>query len=134
MGVKKIENGKYGRVVEASPDPLRITYKRGAKQSRKEAAVDKSHKKAFGSKTKIKLSKCVSMWKNPTSQIVSLEARIAHDRFKTIHPEINIRSFEELKSSLDSAEHLYFQDNRKAGIKEEKMGGIKGLGKHQPPK
>ncbi|ADM11161.1 uncharacterized protein Eint_030150 [Encephalitozoon intestinalis ATCC 50506] len=130
MGVKEIGDGKYGRVIAVSPDPLKITCKRGIKKDQKEAPKD-IKEKPFRNKSKVKLFKCVSMWKNPTSQIISLESRIAHDRFRSIQPKINIKDFAELKSSLDNAEHLYSQDFAKRSIKEPEE--IKELSKPQEP-
>lgn len=116
MGVKEIEEGKYGRVDIVSPDPLKITCRRGTKKHGKEIVGDKAGK-LCKNKSKVKLVKCVSMWKNPTSQIIPLEVRVAHDRFRSIQPEINLGRFGELKSSLDSVESLYSQDSKKNPLK-----------------
>ncbi|KAG5858534.1 SKIP/SNW domain-containing protein [Encephalitozoon hellem] len=118
MGVKEIEEGKYGRVEVVNPDPLKVTCKRGAKKREKESS-ERNTGKICRSKSRVKLLKCVSMWKNPMSQTISLEMRAAHDRFRSIQPEINLREFGELKSLLDNAEHHYSQDVKKKAIGEE---------------
>ncbi|AFN82635.1 hypothetical protein EROM_030160 [Encephalitozoon romaleae SJ-2008] len=132
MGVKEIEEGRYGRVDIVSPDPLKITCKRGTKKHRKEGVGDKDKpRKLYKNKSKVKLVKCVSMWKNPTSQIIPLEMRVAHDRFRSIQPEINLGRFGELKSSLDSAEGLYSQETKKKAIKKERIEETKRTDKSQ---
>lgn len=98
------------KTTPVKPDALRITFKRGdrsrVKVTHKEMCIAQ---KKLTNKSKVKLFKCISMWKNPTSQIVPLETRVVHNRFRDIKQDINTKMFFELKSALDNAEHLCSQ-------------------------
>lgn len=109
MGVRRIDDGKYARVVDAVPDPLKITCRRRAKKSDGSRAAEPRDVAKPRSKSRVKLLKCVSMWKNQTSQIVPLETRVVHNRFNSILPQVDMASFEELKSSLDREERLHLR-------------------------
>jgi hypothetical protein len=103
MGTRKMNNTENEQMI-VKPDPLRVVCKR-ASRLKDEAAEGK--RACIRSKSKVKLFRCMSMWKNPTSQIVPLQARVVHDRFKTVRQEVNVEMFMNLKHSLDQAEAQY---------------------------
>lgn len=101
------------------PDPTRITFRRGEKRS-KQSADNVPVPVPVKSRSKVKLSRCVSMWKNPISQVVSLETRMAYDRTKDVAQDVNVQQFVNLKSALDEAEQMCIQ-NSTDGIGEDKQ-------------
>lgn len=107
MKLRKTQDGKYRRVTSVKQDPLKVFFTRG---SRKEEAAEEMKApvrvRVPRNKSKVKLFRCVSMWNNPTSQAVSLETRMVHNRFQDAMQEINAEMFFDLKSSLDEAELL----------------------------
>ncbi|KAM0672556.1 hypothetical protein CWI42_030290 [Ordospora colligata] len=103
MGTKRMNDTENKQMI-VKPDPLRVVCKRISKQKN---MVREDKRMLIKNKSKVKLFKCMSMWKNPTSQIVPLQTRVVHDRFKTVHQEINIEMFMNLKYSLDQIEAQY---------------------------
>lgn len=117
--MEKDEDTDHKKAAPVKPDPTRIIFRRG---ERKDAVSDKrlfDVKPPRNTGPRVKLPKCVSMWKNPTSKVVSLEARMIHDRFKDIQHEVNTEMFLGLKSSLDEAERSCSQSTGEKSIRGE---------------
>jgi hypothetical protein len=100
-----MDKGEYSER-DVNQDPTRITFNRRCRKEKNVLKESGRRIRRLGGKSNVRISKCISMWKNPIGKSISLEMRMLNARFRDLDEEINLNAFMKLKYSLDCMENI----------------------------